>query len=1140
MKDKEVIDILDRFKDVLSVSDMWESSGRFLMWMIVKLFVAMTDALDGSFETIISMGGFFDSDQVVAFYEKYQPVFLTLCALSLLVIGYFIMTNKLQNKGTVATNILIAVCFILILPNFMLQLQSLSSAGVESVGEHDVNLGTEVVKENLTDVKYYAGENFEGVKPDDYENFVPGKYVMDIEINETLDRDEPLDQRLVLNTEGEQDLADLSSGSFVASIGEQNYYRWQPKFLYIMFTLGISCFVLLVSLFKTARIIFELAFYQLYGSVVAVTDLATGQRTKQVISSIMSMFLVLIVIAVNLKLFTLFTSWLSTIDSINGFLKIILMLGAAFAVVDGPKIVERTLGIDAGVKDGYKDLAALYMGGKAISSMGRTVSQLTNKASNKGANSGKGSESMNMSKNGGKLNNQEEADSSSSAKQTDNSNTKEQTGENGASEEKNNQILNRTNGGEDKKDGNNKENEGKGQYVDTKVDGKDDADSLKKGQQVDASISENEDKEQQTQDDSEDAKDDNTLANNNGEGLHDKESKDFKKKEDLSKQDKDKATLNQGKADLLHDTPANEDKKFKVIDGNKQTEGKGSGKENTDKNSEQAASGKNQSGQQEQGMENKAKALHENQKGEAKEGTEKGTKLNETGSASNAEKNEQAEGHLENKATALHEDKQNEDKEGAEKGSMLNETGSVSNAEKIEQAEGRLENKATALHEEKQGEGKEGAEKGSKLNETGSASTAEKAAQSATALENKATALHGGKQESKKDSTTKANDLQTTGSASNAEKGTGHSQSIDNQATGIQSNSNLSDQQASSHAKESGSNNEGTRVDADSSSINNEGHSLHEGQTERSNDNFSASESNPTAMNENNEASNYTDTISNTASGINEVAANTSAAIPNNASVQGEASGKNENRPTDYASNVQQAMNNGSTPSMHRPIEQGANQATSNLSNDYQSNVGGSSSDSQRPEIITNPNHYQPEVSDHTGSSPISGPGASFTEPATPFAQPPVQPVTDYTPVSNDNDRASSFVETNGPDIPASSYQEPIYQPPTSGTSSYQPSEQPSVKQDHVRPMNNPVQQDTHTAPRFINQSKPTPPVGQTHQFVTSKATRGNAPKEMTLHSKTAKQMKGNGPSTKRVHRKSNQFINKNKASVKIRNKHGE
>lgn len=107
-------------------------------------------------------------------------------------------------------------------------------------------------------------------------------------------------------------------------------------------------FVLFSISYKLARLSFELVFNQLLVTIIAPLDVHDGQKMKQILKNIMSIFCVIIMIFLSVKLYIIGTAWLE--NQFEGLVYLVALIGFSVAVLDGPHIVERLFGIDAGLK----------------------------------------------------------------------------------------------------------------------------------------------------------------------------------------------------------------------------------------------------------------------------------------------------------------------------------------------------------------------------------------------------------------------------------------------------------------------------------------------------------------------------------------------------------------------------------------------------------------------------------------------------------------------------------------------------------------------------------------------------------------------------------------------------------------------
>ncbi|HAE0521282.1 TPA_asm: hypothetical protein G2720_26155 [Salmonella enterica subsp. enterica serovar Enteritidis str. P125109] len=136
-------------------------------------------------------------------------------------------------------------------------------------------------------------------------------------------------------------------------------------------------FTLFSIAYKLARLSFELAFNYVLAILVAPADLHSGQKSKKVIQSILNTFLVIILIFVSIKLYTIGTAYLA--DTLDGLAYLIALIAFSAALIDGPNMVERLFGIDAGLKRGWGVALGAYAVGKGTAKFGARVAGQTMK-----------------------------------------------------------------------------------------------------------------------------------------------------------------------------------------------------------------------------------------------------------------------------------------------------------------------------------------------------------------------------------------------------------------------------------------------------------------------------------------------------------------------------------------------------------------------------------------------------------------------------------------------------------------------------------------------------------------------------------------------------------------------------------------
>lgn len=92
-------------------------------------------------------------------------------------------------------------------------------------------------------------------------------------------------------------------------------------------------------------------------------NLTNGQKTIKILDGIKDSYIIILLSLVSVRLYMIAIEYISG-KNWNGFTKGMFLLFIAFAVIDGPNLVQRITGLDAGLSDGMqKVMSAYYAGG---------------------------------------------------------------------------------------------------------------------------------------------------------------------------------------------------------------------------------------------------------------------------------------------------------------------------------------------------------------------------------------------------------------------------------------------------------------------------------------------------------------------------------------------------------------------------------------------------------------------------------------------------------------------------------------------------------------------------------------------------------------------------------------------------------
>lgn len=421
---EKILQVYEDLDDILVIDkgiwyqDILRSTGKGIMLLLAKI----VDYLENGVDTLLGQNHFYEQSGVKNLMDKLTPYAFGLFFISLIVLGFQFMWNKIDNRAELIMNIVLAVSVIILVPKMFSVLDDVLQWGLDGVsGEHSIS--EDVIKTNVADLKLYVDRQFDYADEEDNDyagdedilprptsrndisvgttDFTNGntlkgtnisvtekldiqadegwfpwtteEWVSDLKNNNTVGYNF-LQYKAVPTADGSTlKLKKLAKNAVPATkIGQESYFRYKLNWGTIFSTLAILGFVLAITVVKVARVMYELAFHGIAVMFVAGSDINGGQRIKKMITEIVSSFAVLFVMVLILKLYTYFTSWALEIKSDIGWLPYILvMIAGAWAVIDAPDIVTRILGIDAGLRSGWQAMAGAYAGSKTAGSIGK-------------------------------------------------------------------------------------------------------------------------------------------------------------------------------------------------------------------------------------------------------------------------------------------------------------------------------------------------------------------------------------------------------------------------------------------------------------------------------------------------------------------------------------------------------------------------------------------------------------------------------------------------------------------------------------------------------------------------------------------------------------------------------------------------
>ncbi|SDI43551.1 pLS20_p028 family conjugation system transmembrane protein [Natribacillus halophilus] len=399
MEGEELLDILRQFDDVLNTGDIISYLFRFVGWWLLLGFRALVSGMEGVIDGVLVLLDFFQTDPVLDFLQTVQPVLYILLALALAFIGYQLIFQRNQQRSQIPVNIFISIMTVTLLTWGMDQASSFTDDAVEvaSVGDDAFDMADQIVHDHITDVAIYDETGWQS--PDvDTQHHVDPENIDQIDINEEITDDferadgEPLSNsgqeiltnKIGIESNGEEGLVSIGDDGWFDFFPE-NYYRWDINWGTALITLGVMALTMILVSIKIAKLCFELAFNKVVALIMAYADISSGQRLKEILKNIGSIFVSIIMVFLSLRMYMYYTEFIA--DQLSGFGYLIAMIAGSLAVIDGPNIVQKLFGIDAGLRNAWTVAAGSYFAGKAAKPAIQGAGQLASKGA-KGAATG--------------------------------------------------------------------------------------------------------------------------------------------------------------------------------------------------------------------------------------------------------------------------------------------------------------------------------------------------------------------------------------------------------------------------------------------------------------------------------------------------------------------------------------------------------------------------------------------------------------------------------------------------------------------------------------------------------------------------------------------------------------------------------
>jgi len=161
-------------------------------------------------------------------------------------------------------------------------------------------------------------------------------------------------------------LDELYDGVAWTDLLNEFYYRYTVDYGVMWMELISLIIIYLFMSYKVIRILYEIVIHRLLAYLYSA-NLNNNQKILKILDSLKDSYILLLFTTVIIKFYLLATKFISGWN-VSGIAKGIILLFLAFAVIDGPNLIQKLTGADIGASDGMGKMMSLFYGGRMAAS----------------------------------------------------------------------------------------------------------------------------------------------------------------------------------------------------------------------------------------------------------------------------------------------------------------------------------------------------------------------------------------------------------------------------------------------------------------------------------------------------------------------------------------------------------------------------------------------------------------------------------------------------------------------------------------------------------------------------------------------------------------------------------------------------
>lgn len=389
MEANEALTVLQAHSDLFTTTQsIFITPFRHIGWAIIQLLVLLEEVFENAIRTIFGHLNFYNSPEMTAVFNAIRGTMAILLAIGTVWLGFQIMTNRRKEKGQIPFNFLLCLLIILGLPTVTNQLATMTGqAATAFMGTSESSLADQLIDANVNDIAYIINNEFSENSLSNH-NSIDASQISSIDVGELIKPDsstihtgtgDVLRYHIEYNSDtGVQEAVtgDMGGNWIVGDAFSNCYYRYQINWYAIILSLLGLAIAMIICALRVAKIVFQIAYVMVFTLFVAPIDVVSGQRLKKCLQELFGMFIMLMSVAMMFRLYLIGVNWIVG-AGFDAFTQAILFLGMSWALISGPTLIPKILGIDSEFgsvgRAMTKALFASKVGGGMVKSGAKTV-----------------------------------------------------------------------------------------------------------------------------------------------------------------------------------------------------------------------------------------------------------------------------------------------------------------------------------------------------------------------------------------------------------------------------------------------------------------------------------------------------------------------------------------------------------------------------------------------------------------------------------------------------------------------------------------------------------------------------------------------------------------------------------------------